>query len=61
MNQEKVRENIKLTTELIENENISLIEFLKTEYNIEIESALSEIKNIEYSLQNLKKNIDSIF
>jgi hypothetical protein len=61
MNQEKVQENIKLTTELIKNENISLIEFLKTEYNVEIESALSEIKNIEYSLQNLKKNIDSIF
>lgn len=61
MNQEKVKENIKLTTELIENENISLIEFLKTEYNVEIENALSEIKNIEYSLQNLKKNIDSIF
>lgn len=60
MNQDRVNENIKLTTELIKNENTTLIEFLKNEYGMEIKSALLEIKNIDTSLKKTKNIIDNI-
>ena len=60
MNQDRVNENIKLTTELIKNENTTLIEFLKNEYGMEIKSALLEIKNIDTSLKKMKNIIDNI-
>ena len=60
MSQDKVNENIKLTTKLIKNENITLIEFLKVEYGMEIKSAFLEVKNIDTSLKNLKNIIDHI-
>jgi len=60
MNQDKVNENIKLTTELFRTENLTLIEFLKNEYGMEINTAFSEIKNIDLSLKKLKEIIDKI-
>ncbi|MFL0261162.1 hypothetical protein V2762_14575, partial [Tenacibaculum maritimum] len=60
MNQDRVNENIKLTTKLIKNENTTLIEFLKNEYGMEIKSALLEIKNIDTSLKKMKNIIDNI-
>lgn len=60
MNQDKVNDNIKLTTELFKTENSILIEFLKNEYGMEIQTAFSEIKNIDLSLKKLKDIIDKI-
>ena len=60
INQDKVNENIKLTTQLIKSENTTLIEFLRIEYDMEIKNAFSEINNIDTSLKKLKNIIDNI-
>lgn len=61
MKQDKVNENVKLTTELMNSESLTLITYMKEEFGLEIKSAFGEIKNIDDSLKKLKDIIDKIF
>lgn len=61
MKQDKVNENVKLTTELMNSESLTLITYMKDEFGLEIKSAFGEIKNIDGSLKKLKDIIDKIF
>jgi len=61
MKQDKVNENVKLTTELMNSESVTLIKYMKDEFGMEIKTAFNEIKNIDDSLKKLKNIIDKIF
>lgn len=61
LKQDKVNENVKLTSELFECENLRLIKYMKDEFGMELKTALGEIKNIDSSLKTLKEIIDKIF
>lgn len=61
LNQEKMKENVKLTTDLFNSENSTLTEYFKKEYGMELKSAMNQVKNIDDSLNNLKKFINKIF
>lgn len=61
MKQDKVNENIKLTTDIFNSQNIILTKYMQDEFGMEINTAMSEIKNIDTSLKKLKEFIDKIF
>lgn len=61
MKQEKVKENVKLTTALFNSENLTITKYIQEEFGMEINSAKNEIENIDNSLKNLKSIIDKIF
>lgn len=60
MKQDKVNENVKLTTDMFNCENLTLTKFMQDEFGIEIKTAMQEIKNIDDSLKKLKEFIDKI-
>jgi hypothetical protein len=61
MKQDKVNENVKLTTEFFDCENLTLKTFLEVEFGKELKTAFGEIKNIDSSLKKLKDFIDKVF
>jgi hypothetical protein len=61
MKQDKVNENVVLTTQLFASENSTIIQFFKKEFGMEINTAYNEIHNIDSSLKKLKDIIDKIF
>lgn len=61
MKQDKMNENVKLTTDMFNNENLTLTKYMQDEFGMEIKTAMGEIKNIDTSLKNLKNFIDKIF
>jgi len=61
MKQDKMNENVKLTTDMFNSENLTLTKYMQDEFGMEIQTAMGEIKNIDTSLKNLKNFIDKIF
>lgn len=61
MKQDKMNENVKLTTDMFNSENLTLTKYMQDEFGMEIKTAMGEIKNIDTSLKNLKNFIDKIF
>lgn len=61
MKQDRVNENVKLTTELMNSESLTLVKYMKDEFGMEIKSAFNEIKNIDDSVKKIKEIIDKIF
>lgn len=61
MKQDKVKENVKLTTDMFNSENSSLSKYMQDEFGMELKTAIGEIKNIDTSLKNLKNFIDKMF
>ena len=61
LKQDKMNENVRLTTEMFENENLTLSKYMQDEFGMEIKVAMRDIKNIDESLKNLKGFIDRIF
>lgn len=61
MKQDKVNENVKLTTELMNSESLTLVKYMQDEFGMEIKTAFNEIKNIDDSIKKLKDIIDKIF
>jgi hypothetical protein len=61
LKQDKMNENVKLTTELFRNENSTLERYFKEEFGMEIKSAMGELSNIDKSLKNLRDIIDKLF
>lgn len=61
LKQERVGENIKLATEVLEVQNRRVAEYMRTNFNTDMESAKAEIKTIDESLKNLKNIIDKLF
>ena len=56
-----MNENVKLTTDMFNSENLTLTKYMQDEFGMEIKTAMGEIKNIDNSLKNLKNFIDKIF
>jgi hypothetical protein len=61
LKQDKMNENVKLTTDLIHTENLNLSIYFKEEFGMELTQAVREVKNIDIAVKNLHKIIDSIF
>jgi len=61
MKQDKVNENIKLTTDIFNSQNLILTNYMQDEFGMEISTAMNEIKNIDSSLKKLREFIDKIF
>lgn len=61
LKQDKMNENVRLTTEMFEHENLTLSKYMQDEFGMQIEDAMKNIKNIDVSLKNLKAFIDKIF
>jgi hypothetical protein len=61
LKQDKMNENVKLTTDMFNSENLTLTKYMQDEFGMEIKTAMGEIKNIDNSLKNLKNFIDKIF
>ncbi|MGZ3909628.1 MAG: hypothetical protein ACXVBR_06080, partial [Flavisolibacter sp.] len=61
LKQEKMNEDVKLTSELITAENVTLTKYFQQEFGMEMKSAVKEVKNLDESLRNLKKFIDKLF
>lgn len=60
LKQDKMNENVKLTTDMFNSETLTLSKYMQDEFGMEIKTAMSEIKNIDTSLHNLKSFIDKI-
>jgi len=58
---DKIKENIKLTTELCENQKIVVSKFMENEYKTTIQKSMSEITNISQSMQKLKATLEKVF
>jgi ABC-type phosphate/phosphonate transport system substrate-binding protein len=56
-----MNENVRLTTEMFENENLTLSKYMQEEFGMEMKDAMKDIKNIDEALKNLKGFIDKIF
>jgi len=61
LKQDKMNENVRLTTEMFENENLTLSKYMQEEFGMEMKDAMKDIKNIDEALKNLKGFIDKIF
>ncbi|HZV68663.1 MAG TPA: hypothetical protein VFG10_03935 [Saprospiraceae bacterium] len=61
LKQDKMIENVRLTTEMFEHENLNLSKYMQDEFGMEITSAMKEVKNIDESFKNLKAFVDKIF
>jgi hypothetical protein len=61
LQQAKMNENVKLTTDLFESENSTLAKYCRDEFGMELSTAIKEVKNIDGSLRNLKNIIDKLF
>jgi len=61
LKQERVAENVKLATQVCEDQNRQLALYMQTNFNTDVESAMKEVKNINESLKNLKEIIDKLF
>lgn len=59
--QDKMNENVKLTTDLFQSENLTLTKYFKDEFGMELKSAMNEVKNIDDSLKNLRNIINQLF
>ncbi len=60
-NQERVNENVKLAVSFIDKESNKTIEFIENEYKINMNEALNEVENINYSLNKIREIIHQIF
>jgi len=58
---DKINENVKLTTALCKDQNRIIKEYMLSTYGKDIETALTEVSNIGKSLKILKNIIDNIF
>ena len=61
LNQQKIKDNVRLATEICDAQNKLLIEHVKSEFGTDIETAKKEITEIGSSLQKLKDLLDKIF
>ena len=61
LKQDKMNENVRLTNEVFEHENLNLSRYMQNEFGLEIKAAIKDIKNIDESLKNLKDFIDRLF
>lgn len=61
LKQDKMNENVKLTTDLFQSETLTLSRYFEDNFGIELKSAMSEVKNIDESLKNLRNIIDKLF
>jgi hypothetical protein len=61
MHQEKVNENIRLTSEYFNKENENLSLYTQKQFGVGIKAAMKDVKNIDESLRNLKKFFDKFF
>jgi hypothetical protein len=61
LKQDKMNENVKLTTDLFQSENLTLSKYFRDEFGMELKSAMGEVKNIDESLKNLRNIIDKLF
>jgi hypothetical protein len=60
MKQDKVNENVKLTVEYFDSENVILTNYMENELGVQLKFALKEIRNIDDSFKNLKSIIEKI-
>lgn len=61
LKQDKMNENVKLTTDLFQSENMTLAKYFKDQFGMELKSAIGEVKNIDESLKNLRNIINKLF
>jgi hypothetical protein len=61
LKQDKMNENVRLTTELFEQENLTLSKYMQDEFGMEISAATKNVNNIDELLNNLKSFIDNLF
>lgn len=61
MKQERLNENVQLTTKLIDSESLTVKNYIETEFGSNLHSLAKEVKNIDESLQNIKSYIDRLF
>lgn len=61
MKQERLNENLKLTTELIDSESLVIKQYVEAEFGSNLRSLAQEVKNIDDSLQNLRQFIERLF
>jgi len=59
--QDKMKENIDLTTKICENENKLIIDYMNSEFKTDVKGAMSEIKNIKDSMDSLQRILKNIF
>lgn len=60
MKQDKVNENVKLTVEYFDSENVILTNYMENELGMQLKFALKEIRDIDDSFKNLKSIIEKI-
>ena len=60
-NQDRVNENVKLAISFIDKESTESIQYIENEYKINMEEALKEVENINYSLSKIREIIHQIF
>lgn len=61
LHQEKVSENIKLTSAYFDKENEHLAIYIQNQFGMDIQAAMKDVKNIDTSFKNLKKLLDKFF
>ena len=61
LRQTKIKENIKLTSEIFKAQNQYIVKHIEDEFGLTIQAALKEFSDIKKSIGNLKELIDRIF
>ena len=59
--QDKMKENIELTTKICADQNRIIREYLKTEFKTDMQSAVSEFSTIKDSIEKLQRILKNIF
>lgn len=59
--QDKMKENIDLTTKICDNENKLILAYITEEFQTDVKGAMSEIKNIKNSMDSLQRILKNIF
>lgn len=61
MKQDRLNENLKLTTQLIDSESSIIKSYVESEFGSNIKSLAQEVKNIDDSIKNIRNFIERLF
>ena len=61
MKQDRLNENLKLTTQLIDSESLVIKSYAESEFGEDLKSLAKDVKNIDDSIKNLKNFIEKLF
>lgn len=61
MKQDRLNENLRLTTELIDSETAMIKSYIESEFGANLKSLAKEVKNLDDSLKNLRSFIERLF